>query len=249
MLNLTDRVAMITGGAGGLGLALADRLATLGANVVVNDIPQAEEAAERVAEMVRKHGRKALVALGSVTSADDVGKTVDSVLEEFGKIDILINNAGITRDGLLIRMSEQDWDMVLEINLKGSFLCTKAVARPMMKARYGRIVNIASVAGVMGNAGQANYSASKGGLIALTKTTAKELASRSITCNAVAPGFIETRMTEVLDERVRAQWLQNIPLGRPGTPEDVADVVAFLASDAAAYVTGQVLNIDGGLIM
>ncbi|NLJ36001.1 MAG: 3-oxoacyl-[acyl-carrier-protein] reductase [candidate division WS1 bacterium] len=249
MLNLTDRVAMITGGAGGLGLALADRLATLGANVVVNDIPQAEEAAERVAEMVRKHGRKALVALGSVTSADDVGKTVDSVLEEFGKIDILINNAGITRDGLLIRMSEQDWDMVLEINLKGSFLCTKAVARPMMKARYGRIVNIASVAGVMGNAGQANYSASKGGLIALTKTTAKELASRSITCNAVAPGFIETRMTEVLDEQVRAQWLQNIPLGRPGTPEDVADVVAFLASDAAAYVTGQVLNIDGGLIM
>ena len=249
MLNLTDRVAMITGGAGGLGLALADRLATLGANVVVNDIPQAEEAAERVAEMVRKHGRKALVALGSVTSADDVGKTVDAALEEFGKIDILINNAGITRDGLLIRMSEQDWDMVLEINLKGSFLCTKAVARPMMKARYGRIVNIASVAGVMGNAGQANYSASKGGLIALTKTTAKELASRSITCNAVAPGFIETRMTEVLDEQVRAQWLQNIPLGRPGTPEDVADVVAFLASDAAAYVTGQVLNIDGGLIM
>ncbi len=249
MLNLTDRVAMITGGAGGLGLALADKLAALGADVVVNDIPQAEEAAERVAEMVRKHGRKALVALGSVTSADDVGKTVDAALEKFGKIDILINNAGITRDGLLIRMSEQDWDMVLEINLKGSFLCTKAVARPMMKARYGRIVNIASVAGVMGNAGQANYSASKGGLIALTKTTAKELASRSITCNAVAPGFIETRMTEVLDEQVRAQWLQNIPLGRPGTPEDVADVVAFLASDAAAYVTGQVLNIDGGLIM
>jgi 3-oxoacyl-[acyl-carrier protein] reductase len=249
MLNLTDRVAMITGGAGGLGLALADKLAALGADVVVNDIPQAEEAAERVAEMVREHGRKALVALGSVTSADDVGKTVDAALEEFGKIDILINNAGITRDGLLIRMSEQDWDMVLEINLKGSFLCTKAVARPMMKARYGRIVNIASVAGVMGNAGQANYSASKGGLIALTKTTAKELASRSITCNAVAPGFIETRMTEVLDEQVRAQWLQNIPLGRPGTPEDVADVVAFLASDAAAYVTGQVLNIDGGLIM
>ena len=249
MLYLTDRVDMITGGSGGLVSALAVRLASLGAYVVVNDIPQAEEAAERVAEMVRKHGRKALVALGSVTSADDVGKTVDSVLEEFGKIDILINNAGITRDGLLIRMSEQDWDMVLEINLKGSFLCTKAVARPMMKARYGRIVNIASVAGVMGNAGQANYSASKGGLIALTKTTAKELASRSITCNAVAPGFIETRMTEVLDEQVRAQWLQNIPLGRPGTPEDVADVVAFLASDAAAYVTGQVLNIDGGLIM
>jgi len=248
-LNLRDKVAIITGCGGGLGRAMAVRMAGLGADIVVNDIPQAEEAANEVAEAVVECGRKGFVALGSVTSGDDVGGMVEQVLGEFGRIDILVNNAGITRDALMIRMSEDDWDMVLAINLKGAFLCTKAIARPMMKARSGRIVNIASVSGVMGNAGQANYSASKGGLIALTKTTARELAPRGITCNAVAPGFIETRMTEELDEEVRSEWLRSIPLGRAGTPEDVADVVAFLASDAAGYVTGQVLNIDGGLIM
>ncbi len=228
---------------------MAVRMAGLGADIVINDIPQAEEAANEVAELVAQLGRKGFVALGSVTSADDVGAMVEQVMNEFGRIDILVNNAGITRDTLMIRMSEDDWDIVLDINLKGAFLCTKAIARPMMKARSGRIVNIASVSGVMGNVGQANYSASKGGLIALTKTTAKELAPRGITCNAVAPGFIETKMTEELDEEVRQEWLRSIPLGRAGTPEDVADVVAFLASDAAGYVTGQVLNIDGGLIM
>ena len=248
-MNLTGKVAIITGCGGGLGRALAAKMATLGADIVVNDIPQAEEAANEVAKLVEQQGRKALVALGSVTSADDVGAMVADTLERLGRIDILVNNAGITRDSLMVRMSEEDWDLVLDVNLKGAFLCTKAVARPMMKTRYGRIVNIASVAGVMGNVGQANYSASKGGLIALTKTTAKELAGRGITCNAVAPGFIETKMTEALDEEVRQQWLENIPLGRPGTSEDVADVVAFLVSDAAGYVTGQVLNIDGGLIM
>ncbi len=248
-MNLRDKVAIITGCGGGLGRAMAVRMAGLGADIVVNDIPQAEEAANEVAEAVVECGRKGFVALGSVTSGDDVGGMVEQVLGEFGRIDILVNNAGITRDALMIRMSEDDWDMVLAINLKGAFLCTKAIARPMMKARSGRIVNIASVSGVMGNAGQANYSASKGGLIALTKTTARELAPRGITCNAVAPGFIETRMSEELDEEVRSEWLRSIPLGRAGTPEDVADVVAFLASDAAGYVTGQVLNIDGGLIM
>ncbi len=248
-MNLGDKVAVITGCGGGLGRAMAVRMAGLGADIVVNDIPQAEEAANEVAELVVQEGRKGFVALGSVTSADDVGAMVEQVMEEFGRIDILVNNAGITRDTLMIRMSEDDWDIVLDINLKGAFLCTKAIARPMMKARSGRIVTIASVSGVMGNVGQANYSASKGGLIALTKTTAKELAPRGITCNAVAPGFIETKMTEELDEEVRQEWLRSIPLGRPGTPEDVADVVAFLASDAAGYVTGQVLNIDGGLIM
>jgi 3-oxoacyl-[acyl-carrier protein] reductase len=248
-LNLRDKVAIITGCGGGLGRAMAVRMAGLGADIVVNDIPQAEEAANEVAEAVAECGRKGFVVLGSVTSGDEVGGMVEQVLGEFGRIDILVNNAGITRDALMIRMSEDDWDMVLDINLKGAFLCTKAIARPMMKARSGRIVNIASVSGVMGNAGQANYSASKGGLIALTKTTARELAPRGITCNAVAPGFIETKMTEELDEEVRSEWLRSIPLGRAGTPEDVADVVAFLASDAAGYVTGQVLNIDGGLIM
>jgi len=248
-LKLTDRVAIVTGCGGGLGRALAAKMAALGADIVVNDVPEAEDAANEVAKLVEQQGRTAVVTLGSVTSADDVGAMVADTLERLGKIDILVNNAGITRDSLMIRMSEADWDLVLEVNLKGAFLCSKAVARPMMKARYGRIVNIASVAGVMGNVGQANYSASKGGLIALTKTTAKELAVRGITCNAVAPGFIETKMTEALDEEVRQQWLENIPLGRPGTSEDVAEVVAFLASDAAGYVTGQVLNIDGGLIM
>jgi len=248
-LDLTDKVAIITGCGGGLGQALAVKMASLGADVVVNDVLQAEAAAKQVAELVERQGRSALVALGSVTSADEVEAMVEQALEQLGKIDILVNNAGITRDSLMVRMSEAAWDLVLDVNLKGAFLCTKTVARPMMKARYGRIVNIASVAGVMGNVGQANYSASKGGLIALTKTTAKELAGRSITCNAVAPGFIETRMTEVLEAEVREQWLRNIPLGRPGSAEDVAEVVAFLASDAAGYVTGQVLNIDGGLIM
>ena len=226
---------------------MAKRMASLGANIVVNDVVAG--AAEKVAEEVRSLGVKALVNTGSVTSAADTEALVEATLGEFGKVDILVNNAGITRDALLVRMKEEQWDLVLAINLNGAFLCTKAVARPMMKAEYGRIVNIASVAGVGGNAGQANYSASKGGLIALTKTAAQELASRHITCNAVAPGFIETKMTEALPEEVRQGWLSRVPLGRAGTAEDVAAVVAFLASPEAGYVTGQCLNIDGGLIM
>lgn len=246
-MQFKDQVAIITGSGGGLGASMARNMANAGCNIVINDVNR--ENAETVAEEIRGLGVKALVDTGSVTSGDDVDNMVKATLDEFGRIDILVNNAGITRDALLIRMKEDQWDLVIEINLKGAFLCTKAVARPMMKAEYGRIVNIASVAGVGGNAGQANYSASKGGLISLTKTTAQELASRNITCNAVAPGFIETAMTKVLPEEVREGWMTRIPLGRPGTPEDVAAVVAFLASPEAGYVTGQCLNIDGGLIM
>jgi len=246
-LQLEGQVAMITGAGGGIGAAIARALAQAGANVVINDV--AEEAARRVADEVAQYGVEAMVSTADITSGDEVQAMVDEVMERFGRIDILVNNAGITRDGLLVRMDEQQWDLVLDVNLKGAFLCTKAVARPMLKARYGRIINMASVSGVSGNAGQANYSASKGGLIAMTKTTAKELAGRNITCNALAPGFIETAMTRALPEEARNAWLDNIPLGRPGTPEDVAQAVLFLAGPGASYITGQVLNIDGGLIM
>ena len=246
-MQLQDQVAIITGSGGGLGAAIAKKMASLGCNIVINDINA--EGAARVVEELKTMGVRAIATVGSVTNADDCEKMVEAALAEFGKIDILVNNAGITKDGLLIRMKEEQWDIVLNINLKGAFLCTKAVARPMMKAEYGRIVNIASVVGVGGNAGQANYAASKGGLIALTKSCAQEFGSRNITANAVAPGFIQTNMTQVLSEEAREAWLVRIPLRRPGTPEDVAAVVAFLASPEAGYVTGQCLNIDGGLIM
>lgn len=247
MMPLQDQVAIITGSGGGLGEAIAKKMASQGAHIVINDINA--EGAERVAADIRAMGVRALVTLGSVTSADDCEKMVEAALAEFGKIDILVNNAGITKDGLLLRMKEEQWDIVLDINLKGAFLCTKAVIRPMMKAEYGRIVNIASVVGVGGNAGQANYAASKGGLISFTKSVAQEFGGRNVTANAVAPGFIQTNMTHVLSEEARDAWLTRIPLHRPGTPEDVAAVVAFLASPEAGYVTGQCLNIDGGLIM
>lgn len=247
MQELAGQVAIITGAGGGIGAAIAHELADAGANVVINDV--VEEAARRVADEVEARGVEAMVSTADITDGEQVQAMVDEVMERFGRIDILVNNAGITRDALLVRMDEQAWDLVLAVNLKGAFLCTKAVARPMMKARYGRIINMASVSGVGGNAGQANYSASKGGLISLTKTTAQELAGRNITANALAPGFIETAMTHQIPEEARQAWLDRIPLGRPGTPEDVARAVRFLAGPGAAYITGQVLNIDGGLIM
>lgn len=247
MQELAGQVAIITGAGGGIGAAIARELADAGAHIVINDV--VEEAARRVAEEVEARGVQALVSTANITAGEQVQAMVDEVMERCGRIDILVNNAGITRDGLLVRMDEEAWDLVLAVNLKGAFLCTRAVARPMMKARYGRIINMASVSGVGGNAGQANYSASKGGLIALTKTTAQELAGRNITANALAPGFIETAMTRQLPEEARSGWLQRIPLARPGTPEDVARAARFLAGPGAAYITGQVLNIDGGLIM
>lgn len=246
-MQLQDQVAIITGAGGGIGASIAHTLADAGAHIVVNDV--VEEAAAKVAEEVSERGVEGLVSTANITDGGQVQAMVDEVMDHFGRIDILVNNAGITRDGLLVRMDEEQWDIVLDVNLKGAFLCTKSVARPMMKARYGRIINMASVSGVGGNAGQANYSASKGGLISLTKTTAQELAGRNVTCNALAPGFIETAMTHELPEDQRNAWLERIPLGRPGTADDVAQAALFLAGPGASYITGQVINIDGGLIM
>lgn len=247
MKELEGQVAIVTGAGGLIGRAIAQALAAQGADIVINDM--VAETAQETASVVEAQGRRAHVSIGSVTSAEYVEAMVEEALESLGRVDIMINNAGITRDSLLVRMKDDQWDLVLDVNLKSAFLCSRAVARPMMRQKSGRIINIASVVGVVGNAGQANYSASKGGLIALTKTTARELAGRNVTCNAVAPGFIETPMTEQLSEEARSAWLRNIPLGRPGSAEDVAHVVAFLAGPRASYVTGQVISICGGLVM
>jgi len=246
-LHLEDQVVLVTGCGRGIGRAIALALAEHGADVVVNDV--VEESTGQVAAQIEEMGRVAMPVVADITSEDEVKAMVTAAMDRFGQIDILVNNAGITQDNLLMRMSGEQWDTVLAVNLKGAFLCTKAVARPMVKARRGRIINIASVVGLTGNVGQANYSSSKGGLIALTKSTAQELGSRGITCNAVAPGFIETEMTAQLSDEAREQMLGRVPLGRPGQPEDVAAAVVFLAGPEAAYITGQVLIVDGGMVM
>ena len=243
---LDGKVALVTGAARGIGQAIAKKLASEGADIALCDL-KAEWLAETVA-IVEAAGRKVKCFEADVSNAAAVDAVIDGAIAAMGKIDILINNAGITKDGLMIRMSEQDWDAVISVNLKGTFLFTKAIARPMMKQRSGCIVNIASIIGLIGNAGQCNYAASKAGVIALTKSAAKELASRNIRANAVAPGFIQTRMTDVLPEDVRKKMLEAIPMGRFGTPEDVANVVLFLASDASSYMTGQVLTVCGGMV-
>ena len=245
---LKGKTAIITGSGRGIGKSIALKLALYGANIVINDIPQSDYA-EETCEEIKALGVDSIVIKGDVRNKDDVDALIKGALDKFGSIDIFVNNAGITRDGLLIRMSEEDWDLVLDINLKGAFNCIKAVARPMMKQRSGAIVNIASIVGVMGNPGQANYVASKAGLIGLTKTTAKELSSRGIRCNAVAPGFIRSAMTDVLEDDVKQKYLEAIPLGKFGETDQIAEVVAFLASDMSSYVTGQVINVDGGLVM
>jgi len=246
-LKLQDQVALVTGAGGGIGTAIATTLARMGAHIAINDLNP--EAAERLSAEVKALGAQTLVNTASVADFEAMGAFVDGTLDHFGRLDILVNNAGITRDALLVRMKEEQWDLVLQVHLKGAFCCTRAAARPMMKQRSGRIINIASVSGLMGNPGQANYSAAKGGIIALTKTTAKELAGRGITCNAVAPGLIQTPMTDALSEEAREALLGLIPLGEIGLPQDVANVVAFLASPEARYITGQVLNVDGGMVM
>lgn len=247
-MQLNGKTALVTGSGRGLGKAIALKLAQMGANIVLNDIA-VSDAIDETADEFRAAGYNVAVTKGDVRNFEEVEAMIKVAVDTFGSLDILVNNAGITRDMLMIKMAEKDWDDVLDINLKGAFMCTKAAAKVMMKQRTGKIINIASVAGVMGNPGQANYSASKAGLIGLTKSTAKELAARNITCNAVAPGLIQSKMTEILPEKVKENYLNNIPLGRFGTPEDVANVIGFLASNESNYVTGQVIHIDGGLVM
>lgn len=247
-VNFEGKVAIVTGSGRGIGREIALTLASFGADIVVNDIPSSADADE-TAKLVQELGRRAIVVKGDVRKPDDVQAVVDAAMETFGQIDILVNNAGITKDTLILRMSESDWDDVLDINLKGAFNMIKAVSRPMTKKRSGVIINISSVVGIMGNAGQANYAASKAGLIGLTKTVAKEFAARSIRCNAVAPGFIESAMTDKLPEAVKEEYFKSIPLKKFGTAKNIAHAVAFLASDYANYITGQVLHIDGGLVM
>ncbi|MGG0657902.1 3-oxoacyl-[acyl-carrier-protein] reductase [Rummeliibacillus pycnus] len=248
MADLSNKVVVVTGASRGIGREIALHLAKLGAKVVVN-YSGSQGKAEAVVAEIEENGGTAIAVQANVADADDVTMLMKTAVETYGSLDILVNNAGITRDNLLMRMKEEDWDAVMNINLKGVFLCTKAVTRQMMKQRAGRIVNIASIVGVAGNAGQANYVAAKAGVIGLTKTAAKELAARNIYVNAVAPGFIDTEMTEELPEDIKAQMLSQIPLAKLGKPEDVAKVVAFLASDDASYMTGQTLHVDGGMVM
>ncbi|WP_025026542.1 3-oxoacyl-[acyl-carrier-protein] reductase [Caldalkalibacillus mannanilyticus] len=247
-MNLTGQVALVTGGSRGIGRSIVLELAKAGADVAIN-YSGSEDKARQVAQEVEALGRKALVVQGNVGNTESVAEMFKIVLEAFGKLDILVNNAGITRDNLLMRMKEDEWDDVINTNLKGVFNCIKAATRPMMKQRSGRIINLSSVVGILGNPGQANYVAAKAGVIGLTKTTARELASRGITVNAVAPGFIQTDMTAALSEEIREELQTQIPLGRLGAPEDIARVVLFLASDAGAYITGQTISVDGGMSM
>jgi len=242
-MEVSNRVAIVTGGGRGIGQAIALKLAEVGATVVVSDIVDAEP----VAAEIRSMGRQALAVSIDVSLSADVDRLVETVMSTYGRIDILVNNAGITRDHLLMRLSEEDWDSVLTVNLKSVYLCTRAVLCHMMKQRWGRIISMSSIVGVAGNVGQANYTAAKAGIIGFTRSVAKEVASRGITANAIAPGFIDTKMTQQIAESRRQEVAKHIPVGYIGTPRDIAEAVAFLASEEARYITGQVLNVDGGM--
>ena len=246
-MELQNKVALITGGAQGIGKTISEELVQNGAHVVLGDVNL--EGAQATAEAINNNGGSASAVKIDVSNPAEVKQVFDSILKDKKPIDIMINNAGITRDGLMIRMKEADWDRVLNINLKGTFLCSQQAAKQMMKQKSGAIVNIASIVGVMGNFGQANYSASKAGVIGLTKTLAREVASRGIRVNAVAPGFIDTEMTRILDESVRQKLIEQIPMAKLGLAEDVANCVAFLVSDRSSYITGQVINVNGGMLM
>jgi 3-oxoacyl-[acyl-carrier protein] reductase len=247
-MQLKGKTAVVTGGSRGIGRAIALLLAEKGANVVVNYTSNSEAALE-VVKKIEEMGAAAMAVKADVSKSDQVENLVNEVLNTFGSIDILVNNAGITRDNLIIRMTEQEFDEVINTNLKGAFICTKSVSRVMIKQKSGKIINVSSVVGIIGNAGQSNYAAAKAGLIGFTKSMAKELAKRGINVNAVAPGFIETDMTSKLSEKVKEEFVKNIPLVRPGKPEDIAKAVLFLASEYSDYITGQVINIDGGMVM
>jgi len=245
-MNLANRVAIVTGGGRGIGQTIALKLAEVGATVVVNDIGEASPVGS-VAEEIKAMGGQSLAVLADVSSSSDVARLVEETMAAYGKVDILVNNAGIARDQLIIRMSDEDWDKVLSVNLKSAFLCSRAVLRHMIKQRWGRIISIASIVGLVGNPGQANYASAKAGVIGFTRTVAKEVAARGITANAIAPGFIDTEMTQRLEEDWKQQIRKQIPLGYFGSPRDVAEAVAFLASEEARYITGQVLSVDGGM--
>ncbi|NLX64506.1 MAG: 3-oxoacyl-[acyl-carrier-protein] reductase [Clostridiaceae bacterium] len=245
-MNFKGKTVIVTGSTRGIGNEIAVRFASLGANVMLSGTSDSVYAA---VDVLKEKGYSVAGYCGDVSLPAVAQSLIDKTVETFGSLDILVNNAGVTCDKLLIRMEEEDWDRVINVNLKSAYLCTKAAVRIMMKKRSGSIINITSVVGLMGNAGQANYAASKAGLIGFTKSVAREFAARGITCNAVAPGFIETRMTDSLSAEIKESYLKSIPLGRYGTPSEVADLVVFLASDSARYITGQVINIDGGLYM
>lgn len=247
-MSFKDKVTVITGSARGIGFAICQKLAKAGAAIVINDVMDEQNATEPI-KAIEALGADVIYVQADISQTEQAKSLIEKAVEKFGHIDVLVNNAGITRDSLLIRMREEDWDAVIAINLKGTFNCTQAAAKYMMKQRSGVIVNISSVVGVYGNAGQANYSASKAGVIGLTKTSAKELASRGIRVNAIAPGFIETEMTKKLPEEARNVIIERIPLGKLGSPDNVASLVAFLASEEAGYITGQVIGLDGGLVI